>query len=212
MKDTFLDLVAQGFSVYYADVLYAQALHESGHFTSNIYQNTNNCFGMKQPKVRPTTSLGGWTGTNGVKWANYTDVSSSIEDRILWDGYNKIKFPETPEEVKQYMQNVQSKGYAEDPQYISKVLALTGKLSGTSAETSTGGGIISIGNESRGKWGLWVIIGLVALFFFSNQKKVGRVYRRSRKTYKRYNNRYRRVRNTYRLKRRRYSRRNIKRR
>ena len=42
----------------YAYIVYAQALLESGHFTSDIFMENNNLFGMKVAERRPTTAIG----------------------------------------------------------------------------------------------------------------------------------------------------------
>lgn len=68
-------------------LLVAQAAHETGDFTSEVMKNNNNAFGMKHPKMRTTTSLNEKNG-----YANYSKLADSIEDRLLWDEYNKVNY------------------------------------------------------------------------------------------------------------------------
>ena len=49
----------------YAVALYSQAVHETNNFTSNIYQNANNAFGMRIAGVRPQNRVGVFETANG---------------------------------------------------------------------------------------------------------------------------------------------------
>jgi hypothetical protein len=55
------------------------AMFESGHFTSNIFKNNHNAFGMMQPKIRKTTSIGDKDG-----FATYSNLFQSARDFFLW--------------------------------------------------------------------------------------------------------------------------------
>lgn len=144
------------------DLLFAQASLESGHFQSNIYVNTNNAFGMKQPKVRPTTSIGGFQ-TNTGEYAKYTSLKESIKDRLLWDNYNKIAPAKCGGDVERYLNEVQSKGYAEDPAYINKVLNLRGKLIPVDYSEDAKKSIFSSKL-------LWLLVAGGAVWFFIKKK------------------------------------------
>lgn len=185
---------------FYAAVLYAQAKLESANFTSNIFVNTNNCFGMNQPKVRPTTSLGGWTGANGNLWANYSSVETAVNDRVLWDDYFKVPAPTGADDVSRYMNEVQQRGYAEDPQYIKKWKSIFEQISGLEIVKEA---------ETTGPWKspliTYAIIGFI-LYFFLRKRRIRRyarkrlkrgfryvriAFRSGRKRFRNFRNRYR---------------------
>ena len=72
-------------NVKFPDIALAQAMLETGNFTSDIFKANNNLFGMKHPSVRPTVSK----GTNRGH-ANYTNWQDSVKDYKLWqEFYNK---------------------------------------------------------------------------------------------------------------------------
>lgn len=77
-KKVFINYINQS-NIQYKDITIKQALLETGHFKSNIFQNNNNCFGMKHPRQRETTSLGGKNNH-----AYYVDWVSSVKDFELW--------------------------------------------------------------------------------------------------------------------------------
>jgi len=73
------ELVAQGLNGTASKILTAVAMHETGLFTSKIFKENNNLYGMKQPVRRATVSLGAKNG-----YASYASISDSIEDLLLW--------------------------------------------------------------------------------------------------------------------------------
>lgn len=95
----------------YPDVVFAQAVVESAHFSSNVFKNENNLFGMKHPKRRETLSEG--KGDTG--YASYDDWTFSVEDYKLWQlSMFKKKEYKTKTEYLALLGRV----YAEDPRYI----------------------------------------------------------------------------------------------
>ena len=92
----------------YPDIVMAQAKIESGHFTSAIFKENNNLFGMKEAQRRITTA----EGTNR-NHAYYNHWRESVYDyafyqcRYLGDIRNEAEYF-------QYL----SASYAEDPNYI----------------------------------------------------------------------------------------------
>lgn len=100
----------------YIMVLYAQARKETGNFTSRIYRDSHNLFGMKPSKVRQQFH-------NGERYghADYMSIEDSMTDRLHWDKYFNVEWQGNP---LPYMNIVQSKGYAEDKQYVSGWLEL----------------------------------------------------------------------------------------
>lgn len=61
------------------DIVYAQILLESGTFTSVIYKNNSNLFGMKMSSSRPSTAI-----REELGHAFYKDWKSSIQDYGYW--------------------------------------------------------------------------------------------------------------------------------
>jgi hypothetical protein len=61
------------------DIVYKQAILETGTFTSAIFIENNNLFGMKHPYVRSTTSLGKNRGH-----AKYASWFQSVKDMKLF--------------------------------------------------------------------------------------------------------------------------------
>lgn len=87
----------------------AQAMHETGIFTSPLYLKYNNAFGMTQPVQRQTLSK----GITESGYASYDSVSDSIKDLQLW--FEAKQAPETFESVESYVEFLKSKGYFTAP-------------------------------------------------------------------------------------------------
>ena len=90
-------------------IVYAQMRLESGNYNSQLCKTNNNYFGMKQPRCRPTLSIGEENG-----YAIYKSWTYSILDYWMWqkryanglsedEYYNKLK------------------GYAVDIEYTTKL-------------------------------------------------------------------------------------------
>lgn len=105
--------------------LLAQAELETDGFTSYGFAKRKNPFGMRPALVRPNSQSGAQGG-----YATYITYWNAVRDRIQWDVYNNIAPPDkqptvtmgddTTTPVEAYMEAVQAKGYAEDPEYIQK--------------------------------------------------------------------------------------------
>jgi len=68
-------LKRQGFTEEMSKLITAQAGFETGNFTSVIFKENNNLFGMKLPKVRKTTAIGENRGHAGMNRAvNFSKV------------------------------------------------------------------------------------------------------------------------------------------
>jgi hypothetical protein len=93
---------------WYPDILLKQAKIESGNYTSNVFQNSNNLYGMKKVGRRNTTQL----QDTYFGYGCYTNWCLSALDRILWDifYFNDIKPTE-----EDYMKAMEK--YAESPNY-----------------------------------------------------------------------------------------------
>jgi len=93
-------------------VIVAQAMHETGNFTSDIYRENNNAFGMKEPRQRPTTATGTRRGH-----ATYSGVWSGLADYFMRQAYFKI--PNTSDAAV-YMADTVNSNYATDAEYLAK--------------------------------------------------------------------------------------------
>ena len=69
--------------IMFPEIVFAQAVLESGHFSSELYHTANNLFGMKMPKRRPTLSI--MEEQRG--FAVYEDWTYSVKDYGLWQDY-----------------------------------------------------------------------------------------------------------------------------
>jgi len=99
-------------NAWYPDILLKQAKIESANYTSNIYKNTNNLYGMKRVGKRQTTQLN--NTYNG--YGSYNNWCLSVLDRMLWDVFIfKGKKPSKEEYLN--AMNI----YAEDDFYIQKL-------------------------------------------------------------------------------------------
>lgn len=101
-------------------LLFAQAKHETGNFTSPVFKQNNNYFGMREPSVRETLA----TGSN-LKHATYSSLLHSIKDYFLRQSYFNIKYTNK----QQYIDDTLKSNYAEDKQYKSKWLSHYNNLS-----------------------------------------------------------------------------------
>lgn len=110
-----LQLYLSLYEVPYCDYIIRQAKLETGHFSSAIFQENNNLFGMKSPKVRKTVSTGENRGH-----ATYDHWTDSIRDYILWMDYYK----ERGYCMQDYLHFLDDISYAEDELYTQKLMAL----------------------------------------------------------------------------------------
>lgn len=101
-------------NIKHPEVVFAQAVLESGHFKAPLFINKNNLFGMKVPKKRETTAIN--KGKKG--YAKYHSWDSSVDDYLLWQQFtlkNKSELTKT-----QYL-SLLGKIYAKDKKYISSL-------------------------------------------------------------------------------------------
>lgn len=102
------------FGIKFPDIVFAQAMIESGELTSKLFKSANNMFGMKFPSVRETTAKG---KTNGG-YSFYEDWNFGVYDYFLWQDHmlrNRNDITKT-----QYLALL-GRVYAKDPNYVSKV-------------------------------------------------------------------------------------------
>ncbi len=105
------------------DVVLFQSFLETGFYTSDIFLNGNNLFGMKYPKLRKTTAIGEYKGH-----AKYQHWIDSVIDYKLWqDWYKSVGYRIDGNENFEYMVFLRCIQYAEDPYYIHKLVRLSEK-------------------------------------------------------------------------------------
>lgn len=122
LSDNFKEIIDSNFSINYLkkliidlkllhpDIVFAQAVQETGHFKSTIFHENNNLFGMKMAYKRPKTSVGIHKGH-----AVYKNWMESVLDYALWQQkYANIKNREL------YFKHLNDH-YAEDPNYSYKL-------------------------------------------------------------------------------------------
>jgi len=105
-KATLLEL-----NLKYPHIVYAQAVLESGSFTSKLFKENNNAFGMKVATQRPTTNKGAENG-----YAYYNNYFDCIVDYAFYQSKFLSKITSESEYFNYLKQN-----YAEDPTYIDKL-------------------------------------------------------------------------------------------
>lgn len=91
-------------------IVFAQAIEESGHFKSEIFQENNNLFGMKMPWNRATTAIGINRGH-----AVYTSWRQSVIDYAFFQmSYMRGLTRD------EYLSKL-SKSYAENKKYVANL-------------------------------------------------------------------------------------------
>lgn len=108
--------------VKYQDIVSLQSQLETGYYTSDIFINANNLFGMRYPKYRPTVAAGIYK-----EHARYAHWSDSVIDYALWQkwylsqGYRI----EGNDDNDFYLVFLKCIPYAEDKNYIPKLVKLS---------------------------------------------------------------------------------------
>ncbi len=95
----------------------AQAVHESGKFTSNLAVSYHNLFGMMYPSVRKTTAI----GKTDKGFAIYRSKLDCIRDYFMFLDQLELK---TDEQLVTYIKT----RYATDARYYTKVAAAVEQL------------------------------------------------------------------------------------
>jgi uncharacterized FlgJ-related protein len=79
--------VIKRLDIKHPEVVFAQALLESGNFTSKVCKIHNNLFGMKFPGKRETVAI----GKSKSGYAKYSSWIESVEDYALYQDYIFLK-------------------------------------------------------------------------------------------------------------------------
>jgi hypothetical protein len=106
----------------YQDIVILQSQLETGYYTSDIFLNGNNCFGMRFPKRRPTVATGTYK-----EHAQYSHWSDSVIDYALWQKYylsRGYRLEESNDDAF-YLVFLNCVHYAADPRYVSKLVEMS---------------------------------------------------------------------------------------
>lgn len=121
----------EGFGNVDPALIYAQSVHETGDFTSNLAANYNNVYGMKYVS-QPLAN--GWVllGPEGKKekFAKYATFADSVAD--YFRRQRVFSIPNTSDPLDYVAATVDS-GYATDPLYASKWLKVYGVEAGSTS-------------------------------------------------------------------------------
>lgn len=104
-------------NIKYPHIVLAQAKLESGSFTSKIFKQNHNMFGMRMPKQRPTTAIGEEDG-----FAVYRDWVDCLYDYSLYQAYTI----QAVDDEAEYFARLEDK-YCTDTGYVNSVKALIKK-------------------------------------------------------------------------------------
>lgn len=96
----------------FPEFAFAQAILESGTFTSRVFKTNNNLFGMKVPKKRETVAINKLSSG----YAKYFHWTSSVQDYLLFQNHIMLKC-DTKEKYVAYL----STRYAETNDYIKRL-------------------------------------------------------------------------------------------
>jgi hypothetical protein len=103
------------YNLKFPHIAMAQSEVETGYFKSNIFRESNNLFGMKEAKIRPTTA----TGTQ-FDHAMYESWQHSVYDYVLWVAAYGVK-ARTEDDFYALLE----RQYAGDKDYVRKLKKLS---------------------------------------------------------------------------------------
>lgn len=109
-EEALIDLLRKS-NIKYPYIVLAQAKIESGNYTSKVFKENNNLFGMKEPNVRTTTALG-----TKNSHAYYLDWVSSVYDYAMFQN-NRMQGVDAESEYYAKLAD----GYAADSTYAAVI-------------------------------------------------------------------------------------------
>lgn len=102
----------------YPHIVMAQSILETGHYSSGIFIENHNLFGMKEATSRLNLAQG--TNHNHAAYKGWED---SVLDYALWCG----TYANSARSEEDYYAILQSVGYAENPEYVTKLKEIVEK-------------------------------------------------------------------------------------
>ena len=109
-------LTIKAMDIEYPEIVFAQAILETGHFKSTNCKEANNLFGMMMPNVRETVAI----GKNDRGFAVYETWMHSVQDYALYQSYMMRKRKMTRS---QYLSFIDRK-YSESRGYAKKLKSI----------------------------------------------------------------------------------------
>ncbi len=96
----------------------AQSKLETKNYTSNVYNQNNNLFGMKVPSQRPFLGSVGSKASDGGNYASYSNDVNSVRDYIEWLRYTS--FPTRVDGAEHFVRAMKTRGYftANEVEYL----------------------------------------------------------------------------------------------
>lgn len=106
-----------GFDPALSKMIVAQSRHETGNYTSRLFKEYNNPWGMMHPLKRTTASA----GANPSGFATYISLSDAARDYVYY--LQALDYNETYPDVRAFVSELKKKGYFEDnlTTYMSSV-------------------------------------------------------------------------------------------
>jgi len=117
MNDSILASYLIKIRVKFPHVVLAQAQLETGNYTSRIFVENNNLFGMKLATVRPTTAVG-----ERYTYACYENWQQSVIDYVMY----QLSYYSNEKSDIAYINRI-SKTYSEDVVYKNKITQMSAK-------------------------------------------------------------------------------------
>lgn len=99
--------VCDSLEIHHPYVVWAQARHESGNFTSDNYRHKNNCLGIYDSKNKRYDSFGSWQ-----------ECLSAYKDRFQYRCTNITCSDEA------YLSELVQRGYAADKNYYARIIRI----------------------------------------------------------------------------------------
>jgi len=90
-------------------LILAQSKLETANYTSRVYRDLNNLFGMNVPSKRPFLGERGTRTPEGGTYAKYPDDVTSVKDYVEWLRYTK--FPTNSMNSETFVNEMQRRGY-----------------------------------------------------------------------------------------------------
>lgn len=92
--------------------LVAMAKHETGEFTSQVYNRDNNLFGLKIPSKREWLGTPGTEASDGGNFSHYSNDGKSLKDLFLY--FDFVHFPKAVGGLDQFVTELKERGYFTD--------------------------------------------------------------------------------------------------
>lgn len=126
-KETIVGILTKnGYSQQMANNWFLIANMETAGFTSRLFSQYHNPWGMKQPKTRQTNSVGPIV-LSGSSWAAYMNLDQAVIDLIFY--MEEFKYPNDLGNLDEQLRYMKQKGYFEESleRYRDLVIAWANK-------------------------------------------------------------------------------------